>query len=179
MASIRIRQAAPQEFDLLSTMNASVEIKKTMQMEQAKEEGVWVYKFREVPLPRPVTLAYPVSPKAIRGHLLENAMTLLAEEHSKPAGFLSLAVGEGNQPARVTDLVVEQAARRRGIATSLLIHAVDWLIERKIRGVVLEMMLKNYPAITLARKLGFEPSGFHDVFFPNGQTAVFFHRKIT
>lgn len=147
-------------------------------MDQGLENGVLTTKFREVPLPRPMRLTYPNPVKMIRQNLDENDLNLVAEENKRIVGFLSLVKANGIPSAKVTDLVVDENFRRRGIASSLLISAVDWLINRKVNRITLEMMLKNYPAITLAQKLGFEFCGFNDVYFQNGQTAIFYHRKI-
>jgi ribosomal protein S18 acetylase RimI-like enzyme len=178
MVQINIRSATDIEFDTVIAINPSIEIKKTWQMDQGFENGVLTTKFREVPLPRSMRLTYPNPVKMIRQNLDENDLNLVAEENKRIVGFLSLVKANGIPSAVVTDLVVDENFRRRGIASSLLISAVDWLINRKVNGITLEMMLKNYPAITLAQKLGFEFCGFNDVYFQNGQTAIFFNRKI-
>jgi ribosomal protein S18 acetylase RimI-like enzyme len=175
---ISIRQAFPQDHDFLSTIPPSVEISKTWQMEQFFDDGAWSIRFREVSLPRPVHLAYPASEKIIRDRLIANDLTLVAEDNSVSVGFLSLANANGSPMARVTDLVVDPQHRRKGIATALLIGAVDWLVERRFSGITLEMMLKNHPAINFCRKLGFHLTGFNDVYYSNGQTAIYFHRNI-
>jgi ribosomal protein S18 acetylase RimI-like enzyme len=178
MAPITIRLAQPQDHEMLCSFQNSVETSKTWQMEQSFDDGSWIIRFREISLPRPVHLAYPVSVKGIRDHLLKNELTLVALEKSILVGFISLAADPGSRTARVTDLVVEPQHRRKGIATVLAIGTVDWLVERKITGMSLEMMLKNHPAINLSRKLGFSPAGFNDVYYSNGQTSVTFYRKI-
>ncbi len=175
---IPVRQASLQDHDFLSSIPASVEISKTWQMEQSFEDGAWNIRFREVSLPRPVHLGYPASVKVIRERLAENDLTLVAEDKSILIGFLSLATSSGSPTARVTDLVVDPQHRRKGIATALMIGAVDWLVERRFSGITLEMMLKNNPAINFCRKLGFHLTGFNDVYYSNSQTAIFFHRNI-
>jgi ribosomal protein S18 acetylase RimI-like enzyme len=178
MTSVTIRQALPQEYEILLTLSSTIEISKTWQMEQVFEDGAWNIRFKEVSLPRPVHLAYPFSPKDIREHLVTNELNLLAEEKSQPVGFLSLEAKSGTQVARVTDLIIAGQNRRKGIATALMIAAVEWLVERNLNGITLEMMLKNHPGINLSRKMGFHLAGFNDVYYSNGQTAVYFYRKI-
>lgn len=178
MIPIKIRAADPKDFDALCAISSSVEILQTWQMEQASEEGVLTTRFREVPLPRPVHLNYPYQMNVLRNHLEGNAVNLVAEVKAKPVAFLSLDISGPFQAGRVTDLVVEESHRRQGIATSLLVSAADWVLERKIRSVAMEMLAKNFPGVSMARKLGFRFAGFSDIFFPNGQTAVFFHRVV-
>ncbi len=178
MESITIRLSQPQDHEILCSFQKFVDTSKTWQMEQSFDDGSWIIRFREISLPRPMHLAYPFSAKGIRDHLLTNELTLVALEKSIPVGFISLASDPGSRTARVTDLVVEPQHRRKGIATALAIGTVDWLVEWKITGMSLEMMLKNHPAINFARKLGFSPAGFNDVYYSNGQTSVTFYRKI-
>lgn len=178
MNSTNIRPASEKDRDKISTISSSVEIIKTWQMDQSMEDGILTTRFREVPLPRAVRLGYQATSRLIRSNLENNDLSLVAEEDSNLIGFLSLAIGSNGVHGRVTDLVVAEEKRNKGIATSLLISAEDWLQERKVKEIILEMMLKNTPAINFCRKLGFEFCGFHDVYFANGQTAIFFHRKI-
>ncbi len=178
MVPITIRLAQIQDHETICSFQNSVETTKTWQMEQSFDDGSWIIRFREISLPRPVHLSYPFSAKGIRDHLIANELTLVAVEKSIPVGFISLAAAPGSRTGRVSDLVVEPQQRRKGIATALAIGTVDWLIERKFTGLSLEMMLKNHPAINLARKLGFSPAGFNDVYYSNGQTSITFYRKI-
>ncbi len=147
-------------------------------MEQSFDDGNWNIRFREITLPRPVHLDYPFSAKTIEDHILSNELTLVAIDKSHLVGFISLTARQGAKTARVTDLVVEPQHRRQGLATTLTIGTADWLVTRKFTGLSLEMMLKNHPAINLARKMGFSPAGFNDVYYSNGQTSVTFYRKI-
>jgi len=178
MTNVNIRIATQKDFDSIAVINPSVEISKTWQMDQGFENGTMTTMFREITLPRPIRLAYPFSEKSIRKNLEENGLNLVAEDKKHLFGFISLIQSDGIPAARVTDLIVDENYRRRGIGTSLLISAVDWLITRNVNGITLEMMLKNYPGINMSKKLGFEFCGFNEIYFQNGQTAIFFHRKI-
>jgi len=40
--------------------------------------------------------------------------------------------------------------------------------------MILEMQSKNYPAISLARKMGFVFSGYSDRYYPDREIALFF-----
>ncbi len=72
---------------MLCSFQNSVETSKTWQMEQSFDDGSWIIRFREISLPRPVHLAYPVSVKGIRDHLLKNELTLVALEKSHTSRF--------------------------------------------------------------------------------------------
>jgi len=178
MTTVNIRSATQEDINAITVINPSVEISKTWQMDQGFENGTMITKFREITLPRPIRLAYPFSEKSIRKNLEENDLNLVAEDKKHLFGLISLIQSDGIPAARVTDLILDENYRRKGICTSLLISAVDWLITRNIKGIILEMMLKNYPGVNMSKKLGFEFCGFNEIYYRNGQTAIYFHRKI-
>jgi ribosomal protein S18 acetylase RimI-like enzyme len=74
------------------------------------------------------------------------------------------------------DLVVLEEARQKGIGTALTIAAQDWGVERGYRRMTVELQLKNYPAIHMFRKLGYEISGYSDQYYLNQDIALFFTR---
>jgi len=83
---------------------------------------------------------------------------------------------KGSNIARVTDLVVVASMRRQGIASGLLLAALDLITFRQYQTLIFEMQSKNDPAIQLASKLGFTYCGFRDQYFPDQELALFFSR---
>jgi ribosomal protein S18 acetylase RimI-like enzyme len=73
-------------------------------------------------------------------------------------------------------MVVRPDTRRKGIASGLVLAAQEWAAERRCRRILLEMQSKNFPAICLAIKLGYEFCGYQDQYFANQDTALFFTR---
>jgi hypothetical protein len=43
---------------------------------------------------------------------------------------------------------------------------------------VLEMQSRNYPAIQMAKRMGFEFCGFQDLYYANRDLALFFMRPV-
>ena len=76
----------------------------------------------------------------------------------------------------VTDLVVLRRQRRQGIGTALLLASQDWALQKKNRRIILEMQPKNFPAISLAQKLGFDLCGYNDHYYTNQDIALFFSK---
>jgi len=74
------------------------------------------------------------------------------------------------------DIVVNFPIRRQGIGTALVYAAQNWSIQRSNRRITMEIPSKNYPAIKLAMKLGFDFSGYNDSYYPNKDIALFFSR---
>ena len=80
--------------------------------------------------------------------------------------------------AWMTDVVVAPRFRRQGIGSTLILAAQSWALERSDNRALLEMSSKNYAAISLARKLGYEFCGYNDLYYEKQDIALFFGRSI-
>jgi len=103
---------------------------------------------------------------------------LVACVEKSPVGYASVITLYSPEMIWVNDLVVDELWRRKGIASSLFQAVRDWGLARKYSRIMLEMSSKNYPAICLAKKLGFEFTGFNDNYFYNNDIALFFSRLL-
>jgi ribosomal protein S18 acetylase RimI-like enzyme len=131
-----------------------------------------------VRLPRPVRVEYtsslPLTPEtwprftAVLGGFLSR----------EPVGYIALLEHPGSRALWVTDCSVREDLRRKGIGSALILAAQEWALETGCRKLVLEMQSKNYPAIQMARKLGFEFCGYNDNYFHNQDIALFFSRLL-
>lgn len=130
--------------------------------------------FRQVRLPRPMRVVYPRLRERLSDEWTQSALMLVAESARGLLGYLNLTLGPAPACAWVTDLVVDLPHRRQGVATGLLGVARRWCVEQGIARMVLEMQSKNFPYISLARKLGFVLSGYHDRYYPDEDIALFF-----
>jgi ribosomal protein S18 acetylase RimI-like enzyme len=102
-------------------------------------------------------------------------VALLAKE---PVGYISLAKDVSPTAAWVTDLVVMRRARRQGIGSGLVLAAQEWARQNNLDHLVLEMQPKNYAAICLAQKLGFEFCGYNDRYYDNRDIVLLFSRSV-
>lgn len=134
--------------------------------------------FREIHLPRSVRVEYPRSPQALVMDWKERHGFLVALLADEPVGYVSLMLGIAPLTAWTTDVVVKRRMRRQGIGSALLLAAQEWGIQHECRNQVLEMQSKNYPAICLAHKLGFEFCGYNDRYYVNHDIALFFGRSL-
>jgi ribosomal protein S18 acetylase RimI-like enzyme len=80
--------------------------------------------------------------------------------------------------AWITDLVVSPESRRQGVASTLLLAAQEWGSTRGHRRLFLEMQSKNYPAIRMAQKHGYEFCGYNDHYYLTQDVALFFARAV-
>jgi ribosomal protein S18 acetylase RimI-like enzyme len=141
----------------------------------AEENGI---SFREVRLPRPMRVAYPRDPGRLADEWTRQAAMFVAEAGEARIGYLVLILGPATGAGWVTDIVVASRQRRQGVATRLLAAAREWCRQRSLTQMFLEMQSKNFPAISLARKLGFVFSGYSDRFYPDQDIAVFFALEV-
>lgn len=136
--------------------------------------------FRQMRLPRSMAVEYPKPKLHLADSWQSKAMIFVSMlDDNDVAGYISLSVSSGEGVLSVSDLVVNRRLRRKGIASMLIRTAQTWAKQQEnIRYLMLEMQSKNYPAISMANKLGFDFCGYNDKYFPNGDIALFFSRKL-
>lgn len=130
--------------------------------------------FREVRLPRPMRVSYPRDPGRLPDEWTRLGGLLVAEGSEQRLGYVALGLGPAAGAGWVTDLVVGSLHRRQGVGTQLLTHAREWCRQRRLGTLFLEMQTKNFPAISLARKLGFAYAGYSDRYYTDQDIALFF-----
>ena len=130
--------------------------------------------FREVRLPRPMRVTYPRDPDRLADEWVLREVLLIAEIESEPLGYVSLVHGPAVDSGWIVDLVVSLRCRRQGVATRLIQAAREWCREHDLTKMFIEMQSKNYPAINLAKKLGFVFAGYSDHYYPEQDIALFF-----
>lgn len=174
MPSIEIRPAAEADILTIANFEHSYKSNYVWQMDYSRSEGQLVSSFREIRLPRPVTVEYPHSAQALLTDWSTRTALLVGSLDGTPVGYISVSDRIAPTTAWVTDLVVAPAIRRHGVGTALLFAARDWAQQRRNRRMVLETQSKNYPAICLAQKLGWEFCGYNDHYYSNQDIAIFF-----
>jgi ribosomal protein S18 acetylase RimI-like enzyme len=193
MPEIQIRPAVSEDIPGLLTLEHNYVSDTVWQMEIQRgaeggmDENQVSISFRQMRLPRSVRVEYPRPASRLSQDWGERDGLLVAElvdptagadEHQRLVGYASLQLGVAPLTAWVTDLAVRRRMRRQGIGTALLLAAQEWGAVHLCRRLVLEMQPKNYPAIELARKLGFDLCGYNDRYFENHDIALFFARSI-
>jgi ribosomal protein S18 acetylase RimI-like enzyme len=149
----------------------------TISLQGNIEPGIQVI-FRQIRYPRMMKVDYPRPVYALSTDWMERSGLLAATLAGEPIGYVSLTLNFSPGKAWITDLVVRRRLHRQGIGTALVIAAMEWATNHECRSLVAEMQPKNYPAIKLLEKLGFEFSGYMDQYFQNGEIGLFFTKQL-
>jgi len=179
MPEVEIRPTIKNDLDHLTAILTGYYSSRVWQLDRLANDETMAAHFREVRLPREARLDYPRSLAQIFSSLNEpHELFLTAVMDGAAVGFIRISDQVAPRTAWVKDLLVHEDLRKRGIGAALLLAGLDWSAESGFRRLVMEMQSKNYPAICLARKLGFEFAGFSDQFYSNQDIALFFGRSL-
>jgi ribosomal protein S18 acetylase RimI-like enzyme len=178
MAEVMIRAVVSPDFSVLANFKHSIETKTVWQMDQESSEGDITISFRELKLPRLMKLTYPRSSLSLFERWTDLSIILVGCVDNVPVGYISSSSIQATSNVWIKDLVVHEWWRRQGVAASLVKAMAAWGEERGLKRMTLEMSSKNYPAICLAKKLGFEFCGYNDYYYENNDIAIFFARLI-
>lgn len=178
MSDIQIRPTVANDLSRLMGIDHSISSESVWQLELRRETGQVTAAFREVRLPRSITIVYPHNPFALADDWARKSMMYTALIGQEPVGYIGLFERGTASLIYITDLAVNVAHRRQGVANTLLQAAQDWAAGRSHRRIILEMQSKNFPAIRLAQKLGYEFCGYNDQYYETQDIALFFGRSI-
>lgn len=176
MPQIEIRPVLSADISNLIQIDHACQTDYVWQMSRSVDEGEVVIQFREVRLPRSVQVEYPYPPTSLVENWKDRAGLLVASMDGEPVGYIGLSESKSSATVAISDLAVTLPHRRKGIATALLLAAQQWAMHRRMRSVALTVQSKNYPAIRLALKLGFDFCGYNDDYYANQDIALFFNR---
>jgi len=178
MSSFEIRLANATDLSSLMAIDHSNTSEYVWQLDVRTESNQVTVSFREVRLPRSVTVTYPRNPSLLVNEWAKRDVVYVALQAETPVGYICAVEEHISAVAWVTDVVVAAEKRRMGAASALLSEVQAWALERNVRRVVLEMQSKNHPCIRLAQKFGYEFCGYNDQYYPTQDVALFFGRAL-
>jgi GNAT superfamily N-acetyltransferase len=178
VALFEIRPAIGTDLSHLMAIEHSCMSDYVWQLELRREAGQVTANFREVRLPRSISVAYPRSPFSLGDDWTRRAAVMVALHENAPIGYLCMTEARTSAIAWVTDVVVAPDHRRKGAASALLTAAEGWASERSWQRLILEMQSKNQACIHLAQKFGYEFCGYNDQYYPTQDVALFFGRVL-
>ncbi|RPI88486.1 MAG: GNAT family N-acetyltransferase [Chloroflexi bacterium] len=178
MPEIEIRPANAADIPILVELEHDYTSDYVWQMDIVNEEKLIDVRFKQIKLPRSVRVEYPRSPKELEKLWTERDAVLTAVHEGVPVGYLCVSNHVAPITNWVTDLVVTRRMRRQGVGTALILASQEWARQFNNYRLILEMQPKNYPAISLAQKLGFDFCGYNDRYYANRDIALFFVRSV-
>lgn len=178
MALFEVRSANTTDISHLMAIDHSCMSDYVWQLELRREPGQVTANFREVRLPRSISVAYPRNPASLADEWTRRAAVMVAVYVKAPIGYICVTEERTSAIAWVTDIVVAPDHRRKGAASALLTAAQAWASERHVQRLTLEMQAKNQACIHLAQKFGYEFCGYNDQYYPTQDVALFFGRVL-
>ena len=178
MPEVQIRPAISTDLSPLMVIDHSCQTDYVWQMDMQHEEGKLGAVFREIRLPRSVSVSYPRSVSWLSENWNHRSGILVAVIEEQTVGYVRSNDLILPHTAWLIDLVVAPRYRRTGIASALVLAAQSWAVQRNDNRILLEMPSKNNPAIRLAQKLGYEFCGYNDQYYERQEIALFFGRSI-
>jgi len=175
---IEIRPLIPEDLLALTAIDHSYHTDYVWQMALEQEESKLAVQFREIKLPRSMRVDYPWPETKLAEDWEQRDGVLVALYEDVHVGYISILKSIARPFATISDLVVIRRLRRQGIGTALLQAATGWLEQQGFDHLQIEMQSKNHPAISLAKKLGYEFCGYSDQYYPSLDIALFFSKRI-
>ena len=174
MAEIEIRSAVSTDIPQLIKMDHTIETSYIWQVVLTKEDKEMNIHLLETRLPRPLILSYPKRINDMANNWNKYSLFLTARLNDKLVGYLTLTVDLDTLTAHISDLVVDIAAREKGIASGLFITVLNNLKNKGIRRLTLAVPVRNEAGVRFAQKLNMEFSGYIDHYFINHDAALIF-----
>ncbi len=178
MPEIEIKTAKQEDLESMLAIDHSVQSNYAFQMDIDQNANNISVSFRNVKLPRTALVKYPKNEEQLLFSWQKASVILVGWINGGVVAYLGLEELPGINAIKVRDLVVAKDWRRQGIASGMLLASEDWALKRNNTTILIEVQSRNHPAISMARKLGYQFCGFQDHFFPNKDVAIFFHKVI-
>ena len=178
MPEIEIRPAIASDIPIVINIEHNYSSEYVWQMEINADDRQVGVMFREIHLPRSVMVEYPRTVANLSDEWTQRSGMLVALLEGETVGYISVMLEVAPATTWIRDLAVKGRARRQGIASALVLAAQEFGFRNNTRRVVMEMQPKNYAAIRLAQKLGFDFCGYNDRFYANSDIALFFGKLL-
>jgi len=182
IASVSIRAATPDDLSACLAFDLSYETDYVWQLDvRGDESGAIAIGLRTARLPRLMRVTYPRTENLLSAALgWESAAGafLVAEKGGALRGYAILRFVRERGAAQIAELGVDAAARRQKIGTALLNAAYAQAQLHRLCHLWIEVQTKNYPAICFAQRNGLVFCGYNDLYFANGDIALFFGQTV-
>lgn len=178
LEKIIVKEIKKKDLEILVEINHNYKTDYVWQMDIDRSSEEVVVRFRQTRLPRTMEVKYPRHQENLTEDLQSRSLILGVQTEGKIKGYISLMHNPSTGLVNVMDLVIAPQFRYQGYASALLESVSAWADKNGADRVILEMQSKNFPAISLAQKMGFEFCGYSDRYYDNQDIALFFSKRI-
>ena len=178
MPNIEIRTARQTDLNLLANLDHNYLTAYVWQMDRDFENERFGVNFHEIRLPRAVSVDYPRTLEFLTPENSDQQILLAACLEGEAIAYARLKQNISPRTTWISDLAVSSEIRRQGVASALILASQDWAAEKGQKQVIIEMQSKNFPAICLAQKMGYELCGYNDHYYANQDIVLFFVRSL-
>lgn len=98
---------------------------------------------------------------------LENPVLFGLEVEGVLVGFIQIGEESWHQRMRISDLIIDERYRHEGYGSKLIQHVINYVENKPIRELVLEVQSCNVKAIKMYQKNGFEIKGLDMTHYTN------------
>jgi RimJ/RimL family protein N-acetyltransferase len=178
MPQIEIRPASSADLTFFMNMDHAFQTDYVWQMDRAFNDGQMNIQFREIRLPRPMKVEYPYSSSQLSFLWSKQPVILTACLSGYAVGYIHLEEYDLSETGWIRGLAVDREARGQGIASGMILAAQEWALQRNLRRLNISIQSKNFPAVRMALKMGYEFCGYQDHYYSNRDIALFFTRYL-
>lgn len=183
MAGVDVRSAVEADLAALAHLNLTYPTRRVLSLERTGVPPEVTFSFRwNATEPRELLYAeYPE--ERLLGALDRVDLFLAASIDEQPCGLLMIMLPTYTDAGEITDLAVDRAHRRQGVAGALLGAAIEWATARSLRALWVEPRADNEDAIEFYIGRGFRLSGFNDRLYSNadhedGRPTLYMHLQL-
>lgn len=178
MAKLKVLIANRDHYKDMLALDHSIKSNFAYRMQANQDKTASSYSFQRVKLPREAVLSYMRDKESLQQSWKNASMIYAGMLDDVLVAYAAIDSKTLPGTARVSDLVVMPELRQKGIGRTMLAAVENWTVKNNLDRVLLEIAMRNYPMVEMAKQSGYEMCGFMEQYFPNGDPALFYHKRL-
>lgn len=178
MAKLKVLKANSNHYEDMISIDHSVTSTHAYRLQTERDDQTNAFSFQPVKLPREAHLSYMRDKDSLLKSWDQASLIYVGELDEVVVSYVVIDAKTLPATARISDLVVMPELRSKGIGRTMLAVVESWTTENHLERVLIEMPMRNYPMVELVLQCGYELCGFLDAYFPNGDPALFYQKRL-
>lgn len=116
--------------------------------------------------------SHPWSARDIEESMNADCVFFIAKEDKEALGYVGIQISDGGY---ITNVAVLKSARKKGVGKALMEKAIEYIKEKSLPFLTLEVRISNAPAITLYEKIGMKNLGKRPNFYSDPKEDAFIY----